>query len=659
MIANVISYNNTDSSGIGHTHIGTVRYIDGEARQGDDDRSLCTSIDQTQVEFECDKSECSIENSSMSESHANNNSVETNNIKSDNEWIGMMKSVSYSHTNNNNYDVYIRKMMKSSFDADRFERCLKDHPNRELVARTINGMRIGNKIGYYGERIGNIPVRNYVENKYKELVNKKLYQEIDKGYIAGPFVSPPLSNMFYSPLKAIPKDNSGEDIRLLLNLSYPYGGGINQYEEEKSLSYETLDEICQLIYDIGSEATIYKFDVKSAYRHIIIHRDDHHLLGFTWLGHYFYDTRGSFGGKHSTYLWEEVGQLIQWILMNYFGISITIIKGRRVGGIKRWVDDFIGVSANMVTAQQDYSKMQAACKYLGIQVHKLEPPTRITTHLGIGINVNTRTLYIPDNKKLLIIEVLNKWLNKRTCTKQQLQSLIGKLFHLSIMIRPGRAFLGRLLQLLREHHYLLPHYHVKLPAIIYHDIQWWIDFVPKWSGNSIMTRLYWPVTQNNNSGGIDMMAENILIIEVDACNSGSGGRLDNHWFASQWSEDILSRATRLQSYSMPFLECYALAQSIYTFLPWIRGRLVLVRSDCKPVCDGVTKGYSSETMMMSVIRAIFHMCALYDIQLRVLHISGVENIYADMLSRGKIQEFLVALPTANPTPLNIQHPILL
>src|SRR5688572_7451673 len=125
-----------------------------------------------------------------------------------------------------------------------------------------------------------------------------------------PYDTPPFPNMFYPPLKAIPKDDTSQDIRLLLNLSYPYGHRVNQYEETKWSTYETLDCICDMIYKVGTGTLMYKFDVKSAYRHILIHVRDHHLLGFTWLGTHFYTTGCSFGGRHS-YLWEELAQLIQ------------------------------------------------------------------------------------------------------------------------------------------------------------------------------------------------------------------------------------------------------------------------------------------------------------------------------------------------------------
>ena len=41
--------------------------------------------------------------------------------------------------------------------------------------------------------------------------------------------------------------------------------------------------------------------------------------------------------------------------------------------------------------------------------------------------------------------LLAQWLNKRACTKRELQSLVGKLQHASSVVRRGRTFLRRFL----------------------------------------------------------------------------------------------------------------------------------------------------------------------------------------------------------------------
>jgi hypothetical protein len=542
--------------------------------------------------------------------------------------------------------------MISPFDIKRFAECLIHHPNQILVQSTINGMKYGNSIGYIGNGVGNTLVRNFVLNKYKQEVNDKIYEEVQAGRYMGPYDKPPLPNMFYSPLKAIPKDKNKPDgeIRLLLNLSYPYGEGINQYEESKSLMYETLDCICESIYKLGNATTngiaplMYKFDVKSAYRNILVRSNDHCLLGFTWLGKYFYDTRCSFGGKHSTYLWEEMGQLIQWIMVHYFHIG-----DKHGNTIKRWVDDFIGISSHD-TAHSDFNKVKQICKYLNIPIHKVEPPSHKVVHLGIGLDSKTQTLFMSDNKRTATILLLNKWLNKKCCTKQQLQSLIGKLFHCSLMIKPGRAFLGRLLALLRANYYLLPHHHIKIPSIIYLDIEWWIRFVPAWSGTSVMMRLDWTTDS--------CKSQVITTMYVDACSTGRGCLFDKKWFAALWSAPILNMAGRETTISMPFLECYVLAEAIATYGPrFLPRQLLLVRSDCQSVCYAVNKGYSRDKHMMMLVRSILYTCALYDIQLRVQHIVGKNNTHADMLSRMNIQEFLRIMQPAHidpfPTPIAV------
>ena len=58
------------------------------------------------------------------------------------------------------------------------------------------------------------------------IVDNKLEKEISLNRIAGPFPSPPFSNLVISPLGVVPKKAEGE-FRLIHHLSYPEGGSVN------------------------------------------------------------------------------------------------------------------------------------------------------------------------------------------------------------------------------------------------------------------------------------------------------------------------------------------------------------------------------------------------------------------------------------------------
>ena len=78
---------------------------------------------------------------------------------------------------------------------------------------------------------------------------------------------------------------------------------------------------------------------------------------------------------------------------------------------------------------------------------KIVGPATKVVYLGIEINSKNLTISIPENKYDELMLLLLTWLKKRSCTKQHLLSLIGKLSSICKVVRPGRIFLQRLIDL--------------------------------------------------------------------------------------------------------------------------------------------------------------------------------------------------------------------
>ena len=85
--------------------------------------------------------------------------------------------------------------------------------------------------------------------------------------------------------------------------------------------------------------------------------------------------------------------------------------------------------------------------------------------------------------------LLPLWLTKKSATKTELQSLIGKLSFVSKCVRPGRLFLTRILDTLRS---LRRHHHrIKLSAEFRKDIHWWLRFISVYNGVSLIPTELW------------------------------------------------------------------------------------------------------------------------------------------------------------------------
>ena len=104
---------------------------------------------------------------------------------------------------------------------------------------------------------------------------------------------------------------------------------------------------------------------------------------------------------------------------------------------------------------------------------KLHPPSTQAVCLGILFDTVNRTISIPPEKLQEIITICNNWDNKMTCTKANLQSLLGSLLYVSKCVKPARFFLNRMLQVLR---YQVTSNIIKLTPEFFKDLHWFKIF---------------------------------------------------------------------------------------------------------------------------------------------------------------------------------------
>ena len=80
--------------------------------------------------------------------------------------------------------------------------------------------------------------------------------------------------------------------------------------------------------------------------------------------------------------------------------------------------------------------------------------------LGILLDTTNLELRLPDDKLQRLRQLIQVWKGKRSCTKRDLLSLIGQLQHACKVVRPGRTFLRRMIELATVAKEL--HHHIRL-----------------------------------------------------------------------------------------------------------------------------------------------------------------------------------------------------
>ena len=115
--------------------------------------------------------------------------------------------------------------------------------------------------------------------------------------------------------------------------------------------------------------------------------------------------------------------------------------------------------------------------------HKHEGPSTSLSVLGIVIDAIVSELWLPADKLQCLQALLGQWGDKKVCSCKELESLIGLLNHACKVVRSGRSFLQRMIDL----HAVPPHQpYVRLNAGFRVDLAWWGTFLKSWNGTSFL-----------------------------------------------------------------------------------------------------------------------------------------------------------------------------
>ena len=113
-----------------------------------------------------------------------------------------------------------------------------------------------------------------------------------------------------------------------------------------------------------------------------------------------------------------------------------------------------------------------------IASHKTEGPATVVTFLGILIDTGRGELRLPHDKLQRLKGRLDEWGDRNGCTRKELESLIGLLNHACKVVRLGRSFLRRMIDLLHAvHRPPFSKVPIRLSQGFRADLAWWRAFL--------------------------------------------------------------------------------------------------------------------------------------------------------------------------------------
>ena len=412
----------------------------------------------------------------------------------------------------------------------------------------------------------------------------------------------------------VPKGHNTGRWRLIVDLSSPRWASVNDgiSEDLCSLRYASLDDALRLICHFGLGCQLVKMDLKDAYRVVPVHPDDQHLLGISWKEEVYMDRSLPFGLRSAPKLFTAVADAMTWALFS-----------RGIRFLLHYLDDFLFVGH---PGSQEASRAKdiatAVFSELGVPIatHKTEGPSTQVSFLGFLIDTQAFQLRLPEDKLARLKELVRDWRGRRTCTRKQMESLLGQLSHAATAVRPGRLFLRQLFRLLPSAPE--PYHFIRLNVSVRADLSWWSFFLEEWNGISLFPQ--GPPTVHAYS---------------DASGSlGCGALVPNGaWFIGQWPPHWACVDIAVKEL-VPVLLAAAL------WGPSWRGQHVLFHIDNMAVVQVVRNLNASNPLLCHLLRCLYFYSAHFRFTFSATHIPGVQNIAADALSRQNLSLFRSLFP---------------
>lgn len=424
----------------------------------------------------------------------------------------------------------------------------------------------------------------FVKRAISDLLSKNCIEEVK---------SPPYC---VNPL-TVSVNSSGKE-RLILDLRH-----VNQNVMKFKVKFENHTHAlnyCQ----VGN--FMFKFDLKSGYHHVDIHRDYQKFLGFSWYDgekvRFYVFTVLPFGLSSAPFLFTK---LLRPMVKYWRGLGYSIVV---------YLDDGWG------TDSPDYCHVicknvrrdLALAGFLANEEKSIWVPCFELEWLGYCWNLRKGSIEIPERKfvglKSLLYEVLN---GKTLCSARVLAKVVGNIISMAFS-------LGNICHIMtRNLHVPIVHRRswdsvLHLDAVCRSELQFWLNHL-----NCLPFRSITPLSR---------LPERILF--VDASDFAGAGVLLSS--SNQISHVMFQGYECVQSST--FRELRALQHALSSFRKILSGKFVKVYTDNQNVVRICSTG-SSKVDLQIIARAIFQFCVNNDIIMEVAWVPRDINLEADLYSK--------------------------
>jgi len=513
-------------------------------------------------------------------------------------------------------------------NVDVFESLLVDHPKPLFCRSVFTGLREGfwpwpDKPDEYPETHDN-SYRPPKTDKERDFLLSQVKSEQEAGRLSAPFGPDLLPGMYSPPVHAVPKPAS-EKLRMVVDHSAGKYS-LNSMIDSKDIAGVKLDGINSLgaslrsfkTKDPVSQLEIFKSDVSAAYRQMPMHFLYQLLTVITVNNERRVDHCNNFGNRGAQKIWQSFMSLVMWILVFKRGLK----------DLKCYTDDAysfsrVGDSAFYQPYQRwmpaDQVKILCLWDEIGLphdNAKQISGP--IIPCIGFDVDPNAMTVTMIPSKRESLIDACELFVSSGRRSLRDFQRLAGHInWALNVYPRMRPALSALYSKTTGKNKSFA---NIRINNGIRRELAWFVNHIKNSDGIHFLKSVVWSPHDTGHS---------TMVAYTDASSKGIGV-----WFPGEHVGYQCPLPSNAPKDVIFFFEALAVCSAIHLTRCFQKTTRLIVYTDNTNAFDIFTS-MAAKSDYNRILMSSVDVLIEDQLDLRVYHIPGKENLIADPLSRFK------------------------
>jgi len=177
-------------------------------------------------------------------------------------------------------------------------------------------------------------------------------------------------------------------------------------------------------------------------------------------------------------------------------------------------------------------------------------------------------------------------------------------------------------------------YHIRLGQSLRSDLLWWLTFMEEWNSVALLKT------------GAGVPSYHIWSDASGRIGCGAVEPASQKWFQLRWGQHDCPGSAGASEESITLKELLPIVIACAVWGASWMGSAIMVYCDNTRAVAAVNSSHSHVPNIMHLLRCLFFIRAHFDLSVRAEHVPGVQNTWADAISRDNLRYFLSQVPGA-------------